>query len=155
MSKHNSRRYGVVSKYRTASVRALAVILAGLSPAALATPPANLTPDPAVSAWFKSLRQPGTQHLCCSVSDCRVMASDIRNGHYEVKIDDWPYVVPEQAILYRADNPTGKAVVCYGYSSFGLPTEVGQTRTAPQDPVEILCFIPPKQITSSRDAPSL
>jgi len=135
----------------TALVTISRVVAAGfvaLSPVAVATPPANMTPDPALSAWFEALRQPGTQHLCCSISDCRVTVFNIREGHYEIRIDGWPYIVPDADILHQADNPTGQAVVCYAYSSFGIPIEAGQPRTKPQDTVEILCFIPPKQITS-------
>jgi hypothetical protein len=100
-----------------------------------------------LSAWFTSLRQPGTQHPCCSVSDCRATGYDIRNGHFEVKIDGWPYVVPDGAVLHQANNPTGEAVVCYSHSAFGPPTEHGQIRTTPQDMFEILCFIPPRSLT--------
>jgi hypothetical protein len=114
---------------------------------AIANPPANVAVDPTLSRWFNSLRQPGTQHPCCSISDCRRTGYEIRGGHFEITIDGWPYVVPDAAILQRVENPTGEAVVCYSYSSFGIPTEPGKSRTAPQDTVEILCFIPPKAMT--------
>jgi hypothetical protein len=133
--------------YAMLTLRAIAVVCIVKTPAAVATPPANADPNSALSGWFKSLKQPGTQHPCCSVSDCRVTEYDIRNGHFEVKLDGWPYVVPDKAVLHRADNPTGEAVVCYSYSSFGPPMESGQIRTTPQDTIEVLCFIPPKPTT--------
>jgi hypothetical protein len=114
---------------------------------AIANPPENVAIDPAMSRWFNSLRQPGTQHPCCSISDCRCTGYEIHGGHFEITIDGWPYAVPDAAVLHRVENPTGEAVVCYSYSSFGLPAEPGKSRAAPQDTVEILCFIPPKAMT--------
>jgi hypothetical protein len=37
--------------------------------------------------------------------------------------------------------------VCYGHASFGLPTPAGEVRTAPQDPIDILCFVPEKSVS--------
>jgi hypothetical protein len=128
-------------------LRMIAVVCIIQTQVAVATPPANVNPNSALSGWFKSLKQPGTQHPCCSVSDCRVTAYDIRDGHFEVKLEGWPYVVPNGVVLHKADNPTGEAVVCYSYSAFGPPMEHGQIRTAPQDTIEILCFIPPQPST--------
>jgi hypothetical protein len=109
-----------------------------------AAPPPNTAPNPALHAWFESLKQPGTQQPCCSISDCRFMDYKERNGHFEVTIEGWPYAVPDQAVLRMIGNPTAQAVVCYGYASFGLPASPGEVRSAPQDPIEIFCFIPEK-----------
>lgn len=109
---------------------------------ALAAPPPGMTPSPVMEAWFKSLRQPGTQMPCCSISDCRFTQYQIRGGRFEVTIDDWPYTVPDQVVLQLKDKPTGRAVVCYTYKSFDPPTPVGEIPNGPQDKIEILCFVP-------------
>ena len=117
----------------------LALLAALLAQPAIAAPPPNIVPDPALEAWFKSLREPGTNYPCCSVSDCRFTEVEIKDGHYQVQIDDWTYTVPPERIISGIVNLTGRAVVCYTYGSFGLPSSVG-----PQDFVEILCFVPPR-----------
>src|SRR5262249_57863708 len=70
-------------------------ILLGVSATALATPPADIRPDPELALWFKSLRQPTTRYLCCSISDCRFVNLWVHDGHYEVEIDGWRYTVPD------------------------------------------------------------
>jgi hypothetical protein len=111
---------------------------------AFAAPPPNITPDPALSDWFKSLKQPGTGTPCCSIRDCRRTAYKIANGHFEITIDGWRYVVPDKNVLWHTPNPTGEAVVCYRYDTFNPPLAPGQVPTGPQDTIEILCFIPPR-----------
>ena len=120
------------------------LITAGFPHIAAADPPPDITPNPALGDWFKSLRQPITQIACCSISDCRIVAYKVHDGHFEIVINDWKYVVPNDIVLHKSTNPTGEAVACYRYSSFGLPLAPGQIRTVPQDTIEILCFIPPK-----------
>lgn len=107
-----------------------------------AAPPPSMTPDPALHSWFESLRQPGTGNRCCSISDCHFTSYRELNGNYEITIDGWPYKVPAETILHSIDNPTGQAVVCYNYTSFGSPAPRGEVRTTPQDTIEILCFLP-------------
>ena len=114
---------------------------------AAAAPPTDVPPDHTLEAWFKSLKQPGSQRLCCSISNCRFIAYEIHDGHYEVTIGGWRYVVPNESILRRMNNLTDKAVVCYGYASFGLPAPPGEVRKTPQDTMEILCFVPPKPLS--------
>jgi hypothetical protein len=101
--------------------------------------PPNATPDPELQAWFQSLKQPLTGQPCCSISDCRFASFHMRGGHYEIEIDQWTYVVPDQAILHPAPNPTGKAVVCYSYDSG--PLEVME------DSLRISCFVPPETLS--------
>ena len=125
----------------------LAIVWLFLISIADAMPPENITPNPALHAWFESLKQPGTQKPCCSISDCRFTDYKEQNGHFEVFIDGWPYVVPDQAVLRLTGNPNTKAVVCYTYGSFDLPTSPGEAHTAPQDTMEILCFIPVKSVS--------
>jgi hypothetical protein len=110
-----------------------------------AAPPANIEPDPVLQSWFRSLKQPQTGHLCCSVSDCRETDFWIRDGHYEVEIDGWRYVVPSEAVIHGIVNPTGRAVACYTFSEFRAPPAPGAVYHRPQDLREILCFIPPRQ----------
>lgn len=78
---------------------------------AAAHPPANA--DMSLAPWFRSLRQPGTGMSCCSIADCRPTDFRIHNGHYEAKVSGHWRHVPADTILKRADNPTGRAVVCY------------------------------------------
>ncbi|HEY7580356.1 MAG TPA: hypothetical protein VH855_22430 [Acetobacteraceae bacterium] len=111
---------------------------------AVAAPPADLKPDPELELWFKSLRQPATGRLCCSISDCRFVDVWTRDGHYEVEIDGWRYTVPANRIIAGIANPTGKAVACYAFSEFRPPRSAGIVYHGPQDVREILCFIPPR-----------
>lgn len=123
-------------------LHAVAIFCLFQSAIAGAAPPANVTPDPGLHAWFESLKKPGTGQPCCSISDCRFTSYDTRNGHYEITIDGWPYLVPDEAVLHTTNNPLGRAVVCYNYTSFGPPVPRGEVRTTPQDTIEILCFLP-------------
>ena len=79
--------------------------------AAVAAPPDN--PAPGLSPWYNSLRQPGTNMLCCSVADCRPTLSRLRNNHYEAFIEGQWRVVPDDKVLQRIEYPTGHAVVCW------------------------------------------
>ena len=76
-----------------------------------AAPPENA--DPALAPWFQSLLQPRTGVSCCSISDCRPADSRVRDGRYEVFIDDRWMPVPPEKVLERKDNPTGRPIVCY------------------------------------------
>ena len=125
---------------------ALAMSCAGLLIAcepSFAAPPANFTPDPTLKEWFESLHQPATGRLCCAVGDCRFVAFELRDGHYEIEIDGWRYAIPTEVIIQGMANPTGRAVACYTYSNFGSPLPPGTSRSLPQDAIEILCFAPP------------
>ena len=76
---------------------------------------------------------------CCSISDCRRVDYRIANdGAYEVHIEGAWYIVPNNIILRRQNNPLGQAVACYttipGYTTLpGAPHD---------DQIEILCFAP-------------
>jgi hypothetical protein len=87
------------------------IALALLAGPVEAAPPSNA--DPAMAPWFRSLMQPGTGISCCSLSDCRATDSRIQGDHYEALIGDQWFAVPPERILQRADNPTGRAVVCW------------------------------------------
>lgn len=89
-------------------VLALATLFANV---ALARPPEDA--DMSLAPWFGSLRQPGTGMLCCSMADCRPSDFRIQDGHYEAMVNGEWRKVPPEVILYRTDNPTGRAVVCY------------------------------------------
>jgi hypothetical protein len=102
------------------------IALALLQHLALGAPPPNA--DPALSPWYKSLRQPRTNALCCSEADCRTVPSRLSDGHYEAFIEGIWRQVPDHLILDRNDNPTGRAVACW------TPL------------VGILCFIPPPEM---------
>jgi hypothetical protein len=115
-----------------------------LATPAFATPPPGVVPTPEMEAWFKSLKQPLTHSPCCTISDCRFIDFTIRDGHYEIEIEGWHYIVPTETILHGAASPIGGAVVCYTYSEFGVPVPTGVLRHQAQDTVEILCFVPPR-----------
>ncbi len=78
---------------------------------AYARPPPN--PDPALAPWFQSLVQPGTGMSCCSVADCRPTDFRIAGDHYEAMVHGTWQAIPADKVLKRADNPTGRAVVCW------------------------------------------
>lgn len=76
--------------------------------------------------WYRSLKQPDTGILCCSVSDCRpVLFRETAKG-YEAFIDkrfgvgapdDWE-PVPPGTVLHGHDNPTGEAIACWTHGIF-------------------------------------
>ena len=96
-------------------VLCLASIGASLIAPAFAAPPPNA--DPALSPWFESLRQPGTDISCCSIADCRPAEYRTREDRYEVLIRERWLAVPPDKVLLRKDNPTGAAIVCWTPSS--------------------------------------
>src|SRR5690349_12182095 len=89
-------------------------LLAGIFLVALpvyAAPPPDA--DASLAPWFRALKVPGTGTSCCSIADCRPAESRIVGDHYEVFIDGKWLRVPPELILPQADNPTGRAVVCW------------------------------------------
>jgi hypothetical protein len=88
----------------------------------------------------------GNERLFCAVSDCRFVAFRIQDGHYEVRIEGWSYVVPAEIIIGGIVNPTARA------ATFGPPFQIsiiawgsaGVPHDRPQDSIEILCFVPPR-----------
>jgi hypothetical protein len=83
----------------------------GLATAARAAPPPDA--DPALAPWFNSLRQPGSGMSCCSIADCRPVDYRTVDNHYEAYIEGEWRPVPPDKVITRADNPTGRAVVCW------------------------------------------
>ena len=107
---------------------------------AFGAPPADLTPNPALSEWFKGLKQPGTSLPCCSISDCRRVDFRIASdGRYEVLVEGKWYRVPNRFVLQQNGNPLRRAVACYT-TSFGYGTLTGGVYDG--DRIEILCFVP-------------
>ena len=97
---------------RTKLVRCVvcgAVVLLGR--AAGAAPPEHA--DPSLAPWFNNLRTPWTNALCCTMADCRPVDSRTDNDHYEALIEGQWRAVPDDKVLNRSDNPTGRAVVCW------------------------------------------
>lgn len=92
--------------------RAAALVALALTPFPVgAAPPEGA--DMSLAPWFGSLKQPGTGASCCSIADCRPADYRIMGDAYEVQLyGEWKKVPPD-VILRRADNPTGRAVVCY------------------------------------------
>jgi hypothetical protein len=89
------------------------LIVAGslLAVTAFAEPPSD--GDYSLAPWYQSLRQPGTGTSCCSIADCRTTDYRTNGDTYEALIDGKWIIVPQEKILQRADNPTGRAVVCW------------------------------------------
>ena len=88
----------------------ITVLLLAAFPAPAAPPP---NADPALAPWFQSLRQPETGMSCCDIADCRPTEYRTVGDAYEVWIDNQWMTVPPRRILQRADNPVGRAVVCW------------------------------------------
>ena len=86
---------------------------------ALAKPPPG--PPGPNSAWYHSLLQPATGISCCSEADWRPVDWRIVGDHYEVFLTPDKFAVmephwekvPNDAVLHRNDNPTGRGVACY------------------------------------------
>ena len=78
---------------------------------ALAAPPPGA--NRALSGWFESLTQPANGLPCCSIFDCRITRARATPEGYDALIEGEWITIPSGSILYRADNPTGHAVVCY------------------------------------------
>jgi hypothetical protein len=91
------------------------VFLLPLVGVAMARPPANY--NPALHAWFESLREPGSGIGCCSEADCKILSPDelkqTKNG-YQVRVRNLWVAVPPDKILQNQWNPTGGVVACYG-----------------------------------------
>jgi len=107
------------------------VISVGMLVVCLAQPTQAAPPpdaDPKLSPWFNDLEQPKTHAPCCSIADCRPVASRQSDGHYQAQIDGRWRTIPDEVILNRTDNPTGQAIACWTPNS-GI----------------ILCFIPPPE----------
>ena len=81
-----------------------------IAASASARPPPGA--DMTLAPWFHSLHVPGTEILCCDVSDCRHYPVRADGTHYQVLFDNRWLVVPTEAVSDRADNPTGDYVTC-------------------------------------------
>lgn len=88
----------------------------------VARPPPN--PDSSWSPWFESLIDQETMLPCCGEADCRVVDARVAFNHHEALVQGAWLPVPEDKIVHRADNPTGRAILCWS-PDFG-----------------IMCFIP-------------
>ena len=95
----------------------------------VARPPEMIDSD--LAPWFQSLHNPTLSMSCCDKADGHILADKdwrtVADG-YEVSIENIWVPVPKEAVLDRADNPTGSAV------AFWLP---GST--------SILCFVRPSE----------
>jgi len=68
--------------------------------------------DGALAPWFHSLTVPDTGGECCGVADCRNLPVRADGERYWVLYDGEWVAVPDDAVLDRADNPTGDYIVC-------------------------------------------
>jgi hypothetical protein len=104
-----SRQSGPKVAWRRAVAGAIGLLMIA-APLRAAPPP---DADPAQAPWFNSLRQPGSGISCCSVADCRPVDYRTVDNHYEAFIEGEWRAVPPERVISRADNPTGRAVVCW------------------------------------------
>lgn len=88
----------------------MSALLMVIATAALAAPPQGA--DMSLAPWYRSLRVPGANNLCCDISDCRHYPVRADGTHYLVLFDNRWLIVPTEAVLDRADNPTGDYVTC-------------------------------------------
>jgi hypothetical protein len=89
----------------------LAVIFCLFAGIAAANPPEGA--DGSMAPWFQSLQQPGTGMSCCSVADCRPTDFRSSGNHYEAMVNgEWHEVLADK-VIHRAENPTGRAIVCW------------------------------------------
>jgi hypothetical protein len=103
-------------KFTRASLVVVLLLSFGFPLAALGAPPDGADPDSPIGQWFKSLRQPDTGLICCSIADCRPIEYRIAVDHYEVAIDGRWVSVPPEKVVHR-ENPTGHAILCRGPAS--------------------------------------
>ena len=114
-------------------------------------PPAGTDPNSPISKWFQGLTDPISHGSCCSEADCRpTEAHQTKNGHWEALVtrenypqfsldtDKW-VIVPDNRVLIRTENPTGRPVLCWNPAvHFG-----GFTSSEPTNGV--LCFVVPEE----------
>lgn len=79
---------------------------------AYAAPPINADPNSTESKWYRSLRQPFTGYGCCDQSDCRPVRAHFTKDGWEIEVNGFPMLVPEDKILYDREHPAGQAVAC-------------------------------------------
>ena len=109
----------VVRRARQIVAKASLAVLLYLTAPARADPAPDA--DPGLAPWFRGLRAPETNFLCCSIADCRPVVTRIREGRLEAfigaaKFRDGPDAwleVPERVILRGHDNPVGEPVACF------------------------------------------
>jgi hypothetical protein len=110
---------------------AVLLLLAAIG-VAVARPPAYY--NPALHAWFESLREPGSGIGCCSEADCKILQPDelkqTKTG-YQVRVRNLWVAVPPDKILQHQWNRTGGVVACYG---------PGRTVNNQSD-IVIFCFV--------------
>ena len=86
--------------------------------------------DPKVRQWFDSVKVPNSNRSCCSIADGHRTDWEIRPDGFYVPVPWQPkgreywVLVPPEAIVRNAGNPTGDAVIWY------MPTNL------------IRCFVP-------------
>ena len=87
------------------------------------------------SAWFQSLRIPGSNASCCDVSDCHRTEAEWRARHWWAVVNEKWRMIPASSVLTQPASIDGSAYVCAGSSSWSISGFGGD---AP-----IFCFVPP------------
>jgi len=82
---------------------------------------AHMPGDPDAE-WYQSLKVPGSPMSCCSpnrdcnpIDDYRPVPKEQASSGFQAYVEGEWVNVGEEALLKRADNPTGKAVACVWY----------------------------------------
>lgn len=102
------------------------------------------------AAWFRSLKQPGTNLSCCDISDCRRTKAEWRGNGWvaEVAMPDgtkrWT-PIPAERVLKQPHSIDGEAYLCQSAGSVAGPAYlngIGLVTQGESEPT-IYCFIPP------------
>ncbi len=65
-------------------------------------------------SWYGALKQNGSGVSCCNMTDCQETEYLIKGDHYEALAPNGEWVVvPNEKVLIRHDNPTGRGVLCW------------------------------------------
>jgi hypothetical protein len=103
--------------------------MAGMATARASPAPGAPSADPSTAEWYRSLVINGGSTSCCAEADCRHTLVQWREDGRpyawigrgadqfgDAAPDAWQWI-PPQAIQDRADNPTGRPVVCFSHGT--------------------------------------
>jgi hypothetical protein len=125
-----------------------AALVPGLSAAVVATPAlardngqfGNVPPE--IRAWFKSVKSHAGVP-CCDIADGHRTDYDMRQSRYWVPINGEWMMVPPEAVVDDAGNPTGDAVVWYSESRVPSISVASFPAAAPDRRLLFSCVLAP------------
>jgi len=118
---------------RTLSILKYAAIALVCTVGASAAPPEAVDPSSPLAQWYRSLRAPNSDTLCCGIADCRPIQARQAEDHWEILIGNVWVSVPEERILKRY-NMDGRPIACMSVID---DDPAGNER--------IQCFVPPPE----------